>query len=345
MMRPVASHPSDAELQGYRRRELSPSDLLRVDDHVAGCEHCRGAIAPAARAEAAAALRAALAIAPVVTRGRRLPSRWWPLAAALLVLGLTGAWFLVRRHPERPTASAVIRARPATGADARLGTPALPARATRLVRRAIDTGALWLDPGTLALVEGASRSRGHDDRRRFALVSPVAVSVASERPVFRWSPLRGATAYVVTISDATFREVVESPPVTASEWRAQAAFARGRVYVWQVTARTHSGETTVPGPVEPAARFHVLEASRLRELEEGTRAAKDSPLALAALLAADGLFDDAESELVALAAREPDDALVRRLLEDLRRRRRGERRASNGPLQRPPDPSSTKPAQ
>lgn len=333
----MTDHPRDDELQRYRDRRLSPEGLLRVDDHIAGCERCRGLIDPPAVAGAAAALRAAL-VGEWAASGARPHARWMALAAAL-VLGCAGLWTLTRSHaPEEPAVSSVAPA-------AQVSKPAaLPDRAVQLARYALDTGALWLDPQTLDLVRGASRSRGGGKTRPFALVSPIAVSVASDRPVFRWSPLPGAAAYVVTISDVAYRQAVESPPVTATEWRPRTSLARGRVYVWQVSARTASGEETAPGPVDPEACFRVLEAARLAELQATERAAAGAPLALAAVRAADGLFDEAEAELVAFSARVPDDAVVRRLLEDLRRRRRGGAGAANR-RQGPPSPSTTKPAQ
>ncbi len=335
----MTGHPSGDELQRYRDRQLSPEDLLRVDDHIAGCERCRESIDPPAVAGAAAALRAALVGEAAAASGAGLPARWMALAAAL-VLGLAGVWTLTRSHaPDEPAVSSVAEASPVSKPA---GT--LPDRAVRLARYALDTGALWLDPQTLDLVRGASRSRGGGETRPFALVSPIAVSVASDRPVFHWSPLPGATAYVVTVSDAAYRQAVESPPVGATEWRPPAPLARGRVYVWQVSARTASGEKTAPGPLDPEACFRVLEAARLVELQATERAAAGAPLVLAAAQAADGLFDEAEAELVAFSARVPDDAVVRRLLEDLRRRRRGGAGTSSG-RQSPPAPSTTKPAQ
>lgn len=353
----MTGHPSDDELQRYRDRRLSPEDLLRVDDHIAGCARCRESIDPRAVAGAAAALRAALVGEAAAASGTGPPARW--ALAAALVLGLAGGWTLTRSHaPDEPAVSSGAEASQGShpaGTPRSLGdapavergnahTTALPDRAVRLARYALDTGALWLDPQTLDLARGASRSRGGGKTRPFALVSPIAVSVASDRPVFRWSPLPGAAAYVVTVSDAAYRQAVESPPVTATEWRPRAPLARGRVYVWQVSARTASGEKTAPGPVDPEACFRVLEAARLVELQATERAAAGAPLVLAAARAADGLFDEAEAELVAFSARVPDDAVVRRLLEDLRRRRRGGAGAANR-RQGSPSPSTTKPAQ
>lgn len=39
------THPTPEDLRSYRRRTLPPRELLAVDDHIAGCEECRRAIA------------------------------------------------------------------------------------------------------------------------------------------------------------------------------------------------------------------------------------------------------------------------------------------------------------
>lgn len=52
-MSSVTRHLSPEELAGYRQRRLPPADLLRVDDHLAGCAACREGLADAGRLAAA----------------------------------------------------------------------------------------------------------------------------------------------------------------------------------------------------------------------------------------------------------------------------------------------------
>src|SRR5947209_4493610 len=49
----MSDHLSEQQIDLYRRRNLSPSELLWVDDHIAKCEACRSRIVEEGRLEAA----------------------------------------------------------------------------------------------------------------------------------------------------------------------------------------------------------------------------------------------------------------------------------------------------
>ena len=153
------------------------------------------------------------------------------------------------------------------------------------------------------------------------LLGPVGIVVEEDRPVFRWRPVARAREYLVTVSTEDGETLIKSPPVVTTEWTPAHPLKRGQSYLWQVTAATASGAITAPRPPEPEARFRVLEAQTLEGLQEARRAASGSHLVLGILYAKAGLLDDAERELMALATLNPNTAIPKDLLADLRRQR------------------------
>lgn len=162
--------------------------------------------------------------------------------------------------------------------------------------------------------------------KTFALASPVGTVVASPRPRFAWQTLAGAERYVVDVYDESFRKVATSGDVSGTEWTPASDLKRGAVYSWEVTAYTADGPKSAPAPPAPQARFRVLDESRASELRRAERAAPRSHLALGVLYARVGLLDEAEREFQLLTAANPRSDVARRLLGDVRaRKRRGGR--------------------
>ena len=58
------------------------------------------------------------------------------------------------------------------------------------------------------------------------MIEPVGSVLLTDRPAFRWSPLEGATAYVVEIFDGEFNLVAASPLIGGS-WAAPMSLPRG----------------------------------------------------------------------------------------------------------------------
>jgi hypothetical protein len=144
----------------------------------------------------------------------------------------------------------------------------------------------------------------------------------SDRPALRWGGLAGADGYVVRIYDVGFNEVAASPQISETAWNVTRSLERGRTYSWQVTAR--AGDKEIMSPVKPApeSRFMILDQAKANELTNAKSAAADSHLTLGILYAQAGLLDDAERELQALLRANPQSALARKLLRDLRKKRR-----------------------
>jgi hypothetical protein len=142
--------------------------------------------------------------------------------------------------------------------------------------------------------------------------------VRSDRPTFRWTPLAGAQGYVVSVSGEDLTPVTESPRLTKTDWTPARPLARDTTYLWQVAAVTRHGRRAVPAPPEPEARFRVLGAGASRALERALAAVHGSRLASGFLLARAGVVDEAEPFLATLAADNPANAEVTRLVEALR---------------------------
>ena len=143
----------------------------------------------------------------------------------------------------------------------------------------------------------------------------------SDRPTFRWSPLKGATGYVVEVYDGDFNLVAASPQLTSHSWTAP-ALSRGRIYGWQVKAIKDSQEVTSPRPPAPQARFRILDHAKANELAKARRAYSSSHLALGLLYAEAGLLREAEQELRALQKANPDSEIARSLLSQVQALRR-----------------------
>jgi hypothetical protein len=189
---------------------------------------------------------------------------------------------------------------------------------TALTTRKVET------PRTLRELKSASGDvMGSPTDAAFALLSPVGKIVASNRPTLRWQPLRGATNYQVTITDpqANYQEVAVSPALPDTKWTVDRPLKRGRVYAWQVTARTENGEVKAPALNAPEAKFRVLEQAKANELARAEEAYAGRHLTLGLLYARAGLLDEAEREFQALVKANPESDVAKNLLRGLRAKR------------------------
>jgi hypothetical protein len=203
--------------------------------------------------------------------------------------------------------------------------PELAPSVQSAVREALSTGRLP-KPGVIARLSGGGGTLlgAAPEAKSFALLGPAGTVVESDSPTLRWQPLQGAREYRVTISDDDLNEVADSGPLAANRhpspnsWTAP-RLKRGLVYFWQVTARAADGaEVTSPQPPAPPAKFKVLDARDAAELSAARAKYADSRLALAVLFARAGLLEEAAHELELLRRANPDSAVLRRLLEDLK---------------------------
>lgn len=159
-------------------------------------------------------------------------------------------------------------------------------------------------------------------KSEFLVIEPVGKVLISDSPTFRWSPMAGATAYVVEIYDAKFNLVTSSPQLTANLWKAPQRLQRDEVYSWQVKAVKEGQEIIAPRPPLPQAKFRILGQAKANELAKAKRDYPSSHLTLGLLYAQAGLINEAEQELRALEKANPDSEIARSLLKQVRALRR-----------------------
>jgi hypothetical protein len=209
------------------------------------------------------------------------------------------------------------------------GLDSLSAEDRARVRTALVTQKVAL-PKTLQELRGSSsalmggKTRLNNTASAFSLLTPVGETVATDRPNFRWLSLKGAVGYQVTITDPAgdYREVATSPELRATRWSVDQPLQRGRVYAWQVTARTYSGGVKVPAPEAAEAKFKVLEQAKADEIIRAEKAYAGNHLALGVLYAEAGLLEKAEAEFQALLVANPGSSVAKNLLLGLLARSR-----------------------
>jgi len=216
------------------------------------------------------------------------------------------------------------------------GIESLSAVERQSIKNALTTGQVET-PNTLAELKSAANGlmgeRDANPDKAWAassnstLLAPFAEVVAEDRPTMIWKALEGAKSYVVTINDpaANYREIAVSHKLTATRWTPPRALPRGRLYTWQVTAFINDREITAPGPESREAKFRVLTQSQADELAQVRRIYAGRHLALGLSYARLGLLKDAERELQALAADNPQAPIAQKLLRDLRGKRQNVR--------------------
>ena len=200
------------------------------------------------------------------------------------------------------------------------GLGPLPDASSQAVRRALTTGKVVV-PHLSDLIGVKGRLMGSSDKSAFSLIDPVGTVTRTTRPTLRWQPLTGATSYTVAILDGSYKVVTTSPPLTATSWTPTIGLNRGRVYLWQVTSFRDGKEHISPTALESEARFKVLDKATVDELSSVEKTG-NSHLVRGTMYARAGLFDDAEKELRALLAANPNSQIARELLQSVRARRR-----------------------
>jgi hypothetical protein len=235
--------------------------------------------------------------------------RWrMPLAIAAGVgLVAVSVWSLYRARPESAPAVASVPVREAPLSPGEQQTLNL-ALADHQLERAPILDRLITRKGTLLGPES--------EAKHFDLAGPLGTAIETDKPVFRWKPLAGATSYVVAIFDENFDQVATSPAVSTLEWQPAQPLPRGRVLNWQVTARI--GGETVHSPIPPApeAHFSIVPAETEAQIDGARRAHPGNHLLLAAMYAKAGALDDAERELASV-----DPATAKPYLDSIQRMR------------------------
>jgi len=204
------------------------------------------------------------------------------------------------------------------------GVDQLPPAYQQMIKNALSSRRLEKSPLLAGLVKPDSLSRKGGDNRgaRFSVIDPVGIVMLSDRPTFRWSPLEGATGYIVEVYDDKLNQVIISSQGADTSWTAPRSLKRGVAYSWQVTAIRGGEEIISPRPPAPVAKFRILDETLANEIDQARRAYASSHLTMALVYTQAGLLDEAEREFLALQRANPNSTISRRLLPDLQAMRR-----------------------
>ncbi|HWS90106.1 MAG TPA: hypothetical protein VN282_24265 [Pyrinomonadaceae bacterium] len=173
-----------------------------------------------------------------------------------------------------------------------------------------------------ALGDGAGgEMRGHAEGVPFEIIGPTRAVIESDRPLFRWGALRGATSYAVAVFDRRLNMVARSGPLAATEWTPPSQLPRGEVYLWQVTAVLDGKEVVSPGASAPEAKFAVVGQAESEALRHARLSLPGRHLTLGVLYARAGLLEQAESEFRALVESNPKSPAALKLLRSVREMR------------------------
>ncbi|MBS1808819.1 MAG: hypothetical protein JST84_11550 [Acidobacteria bacterium] len=151
------------------------------------------------------------------------------------------------------------------------------------------------------------------DQAATRLLTPVGITVLSNRPLLHWQPVEKAIGYEVEIADGRGNEIARSErlPAATQRWQPPQALPRGTMYTWTVRAIREEPATTA---LPLTCRFRVLGTMEARELAR-LKAQANSHLVLGMFYVRVGMLPEAQQEFKALAHQNPDSPLARKLLQ------------------------------
>jgi len=326
-----STHPSAELLTRFGGGDLSATDLLAVDDHVASCEECRSSLQATFLGEATDRWQQLLQEQNRQPRERRWMAVALPVAAAaaavvvLLLLSRDSESPLQSRvtspprsatQPVAPKAADVIRDGERTYIVAGRRVNGLPPDLQAVADRILD-GSLPSRDAVRLLNPPPGLARGEErPDHSIRLTTPVGTVVEEDRPSFVWSHPEGTEWSRVEVFDTTLRRVAASERGTAEQWRPTEPLPRGATYLWQVRASRRGTVITAPAPPLPPARFMIIGADAAKQIQDAR--GSGSRLVLALLYAREGKLDAARAELEALASSNPETELPRALAGALR---------------------------
>jgi hypothetical protein len=162
--------------------------------------------------------------------------------------------------------------------------------------------------------QGAARGN-NDKKSHFKLLRPGRNVIAEDRPVFEWQAVEGASNFEVQVADSRGREFANSRrlPASVTQWSPATPLKRGVIYSWAVSAIVNGQTITSPAPTAPEMKFKILEAAKMRQLEQ-LRGLGFSHLALGVFYAREGMLAEAEREFQVLVNDNPDSQIAANLL-------------------------------
>jgi hypothetical protein len=202
-----------------------------------------------------------------------------------------------------------------------VGAPSLPAESRDAMKEALTEERLNR-PSVLDEVASAEVSvrASSGNEERISIIYPTSMVIKDNKPTLRWKPSKTAEAYRLEIADETFHQVAKSEdlPATIQSWTPATALKRGGIYTWTIRGVNKAGEAS---SLVSQGKFKVLSEDKVRELNQ-LRAGSQSHLALGLFYAREGMIADAEREFGILVKDNPDSAVLKKLLKNVRSWRR-----------------------
>lgn len=201
------------------------------------------------------------------------------------------------------------------------GADDLPPGYQNLLKKTLGSGRIEKSSQLQGLTRPPSSLMGPDTpANEFSVIEPLGNVLLTDQPTFRWSPIEGATGYVVEVYDEKFMPVASSPQLNNLAWTTR--LPRGNVYSWQVKATKDGQEVLSPKPPAPQAKFRIVDEAKANELAQARRAHPSAHLTLGLLYADAGLLREAEQEFRLLQKANPNSELARSLLRQVQSLRR-----------------------
>jgi hypothetical protein len=294
-------HPDHDQIAGYVDNALTSADREILEAHLELCRTC---------AEDVEDLRSVQSPVPRAAPTRVHKRSWYAAAALAAAAAAAIVFFWPGRDAQPPPGTA-----PAVSSN-----EGLDADDRERIASAIRTGRVTIPPVISELRGRTGTLLGNAAKpANFSLLRPVGTAVESTQPLFEWTAAAGATSYVVSVfDDAGLDRVAESGSLQTTQWTPAQPLPAGRKYLWQVRARTATGDIVAPAPPAPESRFQVLDRAVADHIAAVRQRLSASPLALAILLADEGLLDDAEQYLNDVTSRDPSSREAQQLLASVR---------------------------
>jgi hypothetical protein len=324
-----AAHLTFEQLEAYVDGTLAAAEQEAVRSHIRVCSSCTEELRDLQlfKQELASSEKSADEGQPPSQAG---PVLRWPVllrVAAVIVVATVAAVAFLWIKATHPRDASIVVNKPAgnPGGNGSTAGPkpnplaveigSLQPDEQRAVRQAIEQGAITLPHAVVELQGSREVLMGESASDGFQVLEPAGEAVIAVRPLFRWQPLKGAQGYSVVVFDSKLNPVETSPTLHATSWNPSHSLKQGRVYEWQVTARTADGNSIVaPAPPNPEARFLVLEKSKVDELEQFQQSHPDGHLVLGILYAQAGILQAGMSELEQISPGDANYNLAQKLL-------------------------------
>ncbi len=201
------------------------------DAHLAVCPMCRDEVEDLRQFQSSLKTRPRVVEMPVRRPAWRIPAYAAIAAGLLLAAGLA-----IRGRRQEPPAPEQPIAQTAP-APTQPAEPALAPEQQAAVQLALSTHRLERAGVLDTLITKPSVLLGAAPQQKsFEVKAPVGTTVLTDRPLFSWREVPGASKYQVAVFDDRFQKVAESPALKVAEWTPRVPLTRGHVYSWQVTA-------------------------------------------------------------------------------------------------------------